>query len=395
MSGVSPGFSNSTETLLQTCSLLLLLSIGLVLKGRRFVEAPLYARSPFSALLVLLFLGSAVISGLGAEDRGQSLLLVGGIAICLLVSGGAWSMSDREVKNALAVYAVAAAAASLGMWLAYRESGHRLAALVHPNYWGLICFGSFCLAGLVRSDYLSAAIRLISVLVILDAQSRTALLATAVSAIITGYFRLRAAPIRSDIKAGLLVGIAVFLAAISLVFTTELTGMLTQVFLLDDPWRGGGTGFTGRTELWRAGYDLFRAHPFFGVGAGMQKLFITGFGEIDHPHNGYLNTLDQFGAIGTGIFLVLSGISSRRLWQMAKTSTPGASIGIALVCGYALEAIFEPKLLNIGNPVSVITLMFLLQPPPLARQSAASVMAHVPRRIRRRFSATSTVPRQV
>ena len=72
-------------------------------------------------------------------------------------------------------------------------------------------------------------------------------------------------------------------------------------------------------------------------------------GKFTHAHNGYINMLVQFGAIGFGLFLGFAVLAFRRLLILARRGSPGGSVGLALLCGYAVGAIFDPKLINIGR----------------------------------------------
>lgn len=380
MSALSPVFGGSAELALQMGSLLILAIAGLVLAGPRFIESALYGQSLFSAVLLLLFAISAIISSVLAEEQGTSLVLITGILLCFAVSGGVWNADADEVKSGLARYCVFTTGIIAVYWLLNHGSGQRFGGVLHPNYWGLLCFGCFCLAGLVRTPFLATAIRFVSLLVILDAQARGALLSTAVAAAVLIVFRLRSSRIGADMKAAIVMGSAVVLVFSSFAFREQLYALVSQAFLLNDPSRGATSGFSGRSEIWRTAIQVFSAHPWFGVGPGMQKYYFTSFVGLEHAHSGYLNTLDQFGVIGTSLFLALAGISIARLARMGTIPVPGSNAGIAFVIGYAVEAIFEPKLINIGNPVSIVFLMFLLQPLPVRLTVSVPVFAPRPTR---------------
>jgi O-antigen ligase len=64
----------------------------------------------------------------------------------------------------------------------------------------------------------------------------------------------------------------------------------------------------GRTVIWKAGWDAFRAHPFLGVGPGGFKESLQ---DMPHPmtaHNTYLSILVEEGVIGFGFFCAWIGI---------------------------------------------------------------------------------------
>ena len=378
LSATSAGYDGSLlEEGMQIAGLLVLLLVAALTTGRRLMEAPLYAESKTSALLVILLFCAASVSSVFAEDKLLSFSYVGGIAVTFLICGAVWNLPAEQVLTSLKLYAVATALWALGVWLVTPDVGRRFAAVVHPNYWGLLCLSVFCLAFLIRNVLFRTALQSISVAIILLAESRSALLSILVACVVLAYCRFQSARIGKDSKVALLAAMA-FLGLVTVaVAHQEIYDLFSKVFKVNDPFRGASSGFTGRTAVWRAGLDVFGAYPWFGVGARMESNFISVAG-FHHAHNGYINMLVQFGAIGGGIFLVLSALAFRRLLRLALRRAPGGSVGIAFVCAYAVGAIFDPKLINIGNPVSIIAIMFLLRPvglPPVVARNPV-----VPRR---------------
>ncbi len=77
---------------------------------------------------------------------------------------------------------------------------------------------------------------------------------------------------------------------------------------------------TGRTVIWKAGWELFRAHPFLGIGANAFRLIVSRvLAEPIHPddygrppappaHNTFLSVLVEQGVIGFALFCALLGV---------------------------------------------------------------------------------------
>jgi len=66
---------------------------------------------------------------------------------------------------------------------------------------------------------------------------------------------------------------------------------------------------SGRTPIWAAGFELFRQHPFIGVGAGayresVRQILIVG--EV--AHNTFLSIVVELGVVGLAIFCALLGV---------------------------------------------------------------------------------------
>lgn len=93
---------------------------------------------------------------------------------------------------------------------------------------------------------------------------------------------------------------------------------------------------TGRTIIWTAGWELFRAHPFLGIGANAFRVLVSRalaepirFDQNVLPpappaHNTFLSVLVEQGVIGLALFCALLGVLAlslqaippfpRRLW---------------------------------------------------------------------------------
>jgi O-antigen ligase len=75
--------------------------------------------------------------------------------------------------------------------------------------------------------------------------------------------------------------------------------------------------FTGRTIIWKAGWEIFRAHPFVGIGANAFRVIVSRelaepirMGEADPAppaHNTFLSVLVEQGVLGFAVFCALLG----------------------------------------------------------------------------------------
>ena len=95
---------------------------------------------------------------------------------------------------------------------------------------------------------------------------------------------------------------------------------------------------TGRTVIWKAGWEIFRAHPFVGIGANAFRVIVSRLlaepirlDQTDVPpappaHNTFLSVLVEQGVIGLSLFCALLGVLvlslramprfPRRLWMV-------------------------------------------------------------------------------
>ena len=75
--------------------------------------------------------------------------------------------------------------------------------------------------------------------------------------------------------------------------------------------------FTGRTIIWKAGWEIFRAHPFFGIGANAFRVMVSRelaepirMGEADPAppaHNTFFSVLVEQGVLGFAVFCGILG----------------------------------------------------------------------------------------
>ena len=80
---------------------------------------------------------------------------------------------------------------------------------------------------------------------------------------------------------------------------------------------------TGRTIIWRAGWEIFRVHPFLGIGANAFRLIVSRvlaepirLEEHDPAppaHNTFLSVLVEQGVVGLALFCALLGVMALSL----------------------------------------------------------------------------------
>ena len=85
---------------------------------------------------------------------------------------------------------------------------------------------------------------------------------------------------------------------------------------------------TGRTIVWRAGWEIFRAHPFLGIGANafrviVSRVLVEPIRPGDHDpappaHNTFLSVLVEYGVIGFILFCALLGVLAVSLKAMPR-----------------------------------------------------------------------------
>jgi O-antigen ligase len=92
--------------------------------------------------------------------------------------------------------------------------------------------------------------------------------------------------------------------------------------------------FDFRATIWREAYDIYRSHPFLGIGIGNYKDYVSRYAQdqylvleneivfLDQPENGYLKILTEFGAPGfIVVFALIIGaiVGALRAWMKKQT----------------------------------------------------------------------------
>ena len=90
-----------------------------------------------------------------------------------------------------------------------------------------------------------------------------------------------------------------------------------------------------RMAHWQAGWEMFSAHPWLGVGFGnyapiYPAYALPGWDEpLGHAHNYYLNLAAETGLVGLAAYLLFWGASLREGWRAVRCSS-GFAQGVAL-----------------------------------------------------------------
>jgi len=87
-----------------------------------------------------------------------------------------------------------------------------------------------------------------------------------------------------------------------------------------------------RPIMWRGAWELFRENPLWGSGAGSYNVAFEkhrpAHFQMDSqwPHNDYLNTLSDYGAVGFALFFGACGWVIIGCWRQPRTPSPPATL---------------------------------------------------------------------
>jgi hypothetical protein len=270
---------------------------------------------------------------------------------------------------------------------------------MHPNWWGeilaAVVFGAAFIRGPSVLRYVLWGFALVGLVLV---QSRGSLLFSL--AIIVVALVITESP-RRLFALGL---IGLFLLPIGLgadailserPLVQRLSDFITSdVLLLDDPYRGLGSGVTGRDSTWAFALETITANPVFGVGAAITNRLATAAGQ-SLVHNGHFLLVADLGLVFVApIYVLLLGSIvlgfRKRFWREVTFIT-------VFIFFFAM---FSPRLINASvNPMllwMLVAYTWLKMSP-----SGAIVVVDDPtaapissRRIGERWNRTATVSRR-
>jgi O-Antigen ligase len=215
---------------------------------------------------------------------------------------------------------------------------------MQPNWWGEVLFvvvfgGAFASSLVLR--YGLWALALVALFLV---QSRGSLLAALF--LITA---ITLAGMRSRTVIAIAVACTIGVTLDVFVFDTRLSSAVgdfvaDDVLLLNDPYRGLGTGASGRDITLDFGLELFVEHPLAGVGFGRSGDLASEVGGKS-IHNGYLALLADLGA---PLFAIPAIIMIGAAWlSVARKDWESFGMIVSFMFGFLL---WSPRAINMSLP---------------------------------------------
>lgn len=300
-----------------------------------------------AALWFLLIVLMGYLSSSTASSLTYFVELVFVFTLAMVVSS---SPEPTLVRKMASFYTVPAAILLLFVVATGEHVYGRLNANgIHPNWWGLMG-AALAVTGLAhRSKPLSLASFLIGFYVAYDASSRNSMLALLVGVLVViglSVMSLRGSRLVTTvlITAIALVCVTVFLSGVS----DTVASAVNDAFKLNDPHRGVGSGFTGRTIAWDEALKLWLKSPLFGVGSHQHELFMPYGGEA---HDTYLAALVETGVFGAlwYVWFILASLAA----ALNIRDVPSRNVIVGTIITYAVIGLFEARGINGGNPLSL------------------------------------------
>jgi O-antigen ligase len=305
-----------------------------------------------------LHLSAVVFSYVAYPDPRFALTNFGGLALVLVVASVAASAKHQGflslLSSAYGVSGIAVLAIAV-LTNDYRQG--RLFGGISPTYWGLVATSVSVSAIAIRRRWLAALALALGVVVLYLASARGAMLGLAAAAATATLVRLHRTDWRraSVALAAATFGVIAFVALFG--FPDWLLPVLRDdVLRLDDPYRGLGSGFTGRVNAWLETLDLWKTAPYFGIGYRAHEEHVL---SLSSSHNAYLAVLVDTGIYGLVVYILLLVLSVSKAARGARDAD--SATALALLVAYATLGLFERRALNSGNAFSILFLIAQLR----------------------------------
>ena len=327
-------------------------------------------RGVFVAFFFLLTLILPVIAGTPSFQSVAYTIITWSL---IIVAGAFWSIDHTVAKRALGWASVCILFFLIILLIKHGVSNPGTAKRgiggIQPN-----SFAQAALVGLTLAFFLPRWLTYpavaTAITLMLIASSRSQLVGAIAFLLSYGTLTLMAAPSSAE-RLGLATAMLAVTGAVLMLdlylLSAHGSGLLAilseRVLLLDDPIRGLGSGFTGRTEHWEAGLKAISQAPVLGY--GFRRQIVT-------AHQGYLNLMSDIGiplGVSFVIFVVTEiGCRIRTTRRLAVRGLAGHGEALLhrLIAAYLIsvlaEWVFEPSYLNLGVPYTVFFLLFLAAP---------------------------------
>lgn len=230
---------------------------------------------------------------------------------------------------------------------------NRLGEYFNPNAIGMICFSIILTGFLPVKRHLSTRILIIlpAAYVLFLTNSRTSIIATLLSIALITIKHTKPPTFRTT---SILFFFCFACTIYFSIYPDSAFDLTNQVFAIDDSDRGLDSGATNRSGAWEATFQIFLDNPMVGVGYRMHEHYLQSYSS---SHNGPLALIAELGIFGvlTLCFIAASGYNLMLTYVRNEDNWM-----FPYFFGYILITLFERYLFNVGNPTSLIFILFFI-----------------------------------
>jgi O-antigen ligase len=223
---------------------------------------------------------------------------------------------------------------------------------IGPNAWGLVAASVGVTAFALRGRLLAATCWIIVLVTLYNTSSRGSMVALLAGCIVVAaawFAETRQKKFVLSLTA-ILLCLFGLLSVLELIPQAYFSFVYDDVLRLNDPYRGLGTGGSGRQEAWIETLEIWMSNPVFGVGFRQHEEFVK---SGSSAHNAYLTMLADTGLFGLIAYVLLIFVSLREAWRRQMPIRVRLVL-LAVIVSYATLGLFERRALNAGNAYSIL-----------------------------------------
>ena len=131
-----------------------------------------------------------------------------------------------------------------------------------------------------------------------------------------------------------------------------------------------------RFEIWKDAFEIYKAHPFFGIGIGNYAAYVSihnpdqywvannEYTAYDHPESGYLKLLTEFGSIGFiayFLFIIIPMIKGIKHYRQTRDSTSLLLIAALLSWMVGFTTVYSLSDSRIALCIGIITILLIIR----------------------------------
>ncbi len=332
-----------------------------------FLSAPVFVETPSIVLAIFVLGGAWFVSAMISQSPGEALGYTFAAIIGFFSCAAFWSYGQNALIKGLLIYAVIGISIIGLLYIMDSDGGGRFGSFRNPNGIALIVMGLVVSAFAVKNIYYRTILQIVALSIILMTGSRSPLIGSIIA--LSVYFVFSWSKLNSRQREMGFFVISI-LAVICIINFDSIQALGSDHLSFDDKYRGLGTGFSGRVYAWERAIEIWSNQPWLGVGFKNHYLYYINFQAyganytygLSSAHNGYLALLAEVGIIGLLPIIYIVYTRIRRLLVLAKDGHRCAIIGVSLISGYLFVNVFENFFISMGNPTSILFLIFLMMP---------------------------------
>lgn len=214
----------------------------------------------------------------------------------------------------------------------------------HPNLGGEILALTTVAAAIIFKPWQFYATASVAFTCMIFMQSRAAMLVVLMVTTHRILIQIRSLPKNKRLMAASTLSI-ILIASLPIIIP-KIESAANAIFLIDDEYRGSGSGLVGRGERWKNAFSLFLNSPIYGVGYGYHAA-----NETSSPHNLYLYGLSQLGLIFIAAFAYFAQSTIKTLKRNNNFTIP--------VVALLILTIFNDRFLNF-NPYPFVFYIIIM-----------------------------------